>query len=80
MSVMQIISGALLIIISVVITVAVCMQEPSGGLGATFGGDTFFGANKGRSKEAMLAKITKIAGAALFVITLIVLAFSVYAK
>ena len=50
------------ILISIVITIIVLMQEgKTQGLGAISGAaDTYWGKNKGRSMEGMLVKITKI--------------------
>ena len=50
------------IIVSLVITVVILMQEgKQAGLGAIAGAaDTYWGKNKGRSMEGMLVKITKI--------------------
>ena len=50
------------IILSIVITVVILMQEgKSAGLGAIAGAaDTYWGKNKGRSMEGMLVKITRI--------------------
>lgn len=52
------------IILSLIMTVVVLMQEgKSAGLGAIGGGassDTYWSKNKGRSMEGMLVKITRI--------------------
>ena len=50
------------IIISLIITVVILMQEgKQAGLGAIAGAaDTYWGKNKGRSMEGMLVKITRI--------------------
>jgi len=50
------------IIVSIVLTVVVLMQQgKNAGLGAIAGGaETYWGKNKGRSMEGMLNKITKI--------------------
>ncbi len=50
------------IIVSLIITVVILMQEgKQAGLGAIAGAaDTYWGKNKGRSMEGMLVKITKI--------------------
>jgi preprotein translocase subunit SecG len=50
----------LLIIISIVLTIAVLMQEgKQQGLGSIGGmADTYWGKNKGRSMEGMLVKVT----------------------
>ncbi len=55
--------GAVLIISAIVIVIAVMLQQSQqqGLSGAIAGGsDSFFDKNKGRTKEAQLAKITKI--------------------
>ena len=62
MAVLKTILSVLFIIISLIITVVILMQEgKSAGLGAISGAaDTYWGKNKGRSMEGMLVKITKI--------------------
>ncbi len=72
MSIPEIILGSLLILVSLSIIVFVMMQKSrEGGLsGAIAGGsssDSFFGKNKGRTKEAKLAKVTKVLAIVLFV-------------
>ncbi len=72
MSALEIILGVLLILTSLAIIVIVLMQKSrEGGLsGAIAGGsDTFFGKNKGRTKEAMLAKITRYIAIVFFVLS-----------
>jgi preprotein translocase subunit SecG len=51
------------ILISIMITIIVLMQEGKAqGLGAISGAaDTYWGKNKGRSMEGMLVKLTRIA-------------------
>ena len=62
MGILKTILTILFIIISLVITVVILMQEgKSAGLGAISGAaDTYWGKNKGRSMEGMLVTITKI--------------------
>lgn len=50
------------IIISIALTVIVLMQEgKSAGLGAISGAaDTYWGKNKGRSREGVMVKITRV--------------------
>lgn len=53
------------LVISVILAVIVMMQEGKGGLsGAVTGGgaDTYWSKNKGKSKEAVLKKITVLFG------------------
>ncbi len=76
MTVVNIISGILLIIACVAIIAVVLLTDTnSNGLNSAIGGgssDTFFGRNAKNTKEAQLDKITKICVGAFFVITLIV--------
>ncbi len=65
--------GAVLIVSAVIIVATVMLQQSKqqGLSGAIAGGaDTFFEKNKGRTKEAFLAKITKIVAAIFFVVAL----------
>lgn len=70
----EIILGVLLIIVSIFIVVFVMLQESKqqGLSGAIAGGssDTFFGKNKGRTKEAKMAKLTKYLAIVFFVLVL----------
>ncbi len=70
----EIVFGVVLIILSIVVSALVLLQEGnSQGLsGAIAGGaDTFFGKNKGRTMEAKLVRLTKIVGISLFVIAFV---------
>ena len=69
MSALSIIIDIVLILISIVLIVAVLMQEGQRqGLGAIGGGaETFFGKNKAKSMEGKLQRYTKIA-AAIFIV------------
>ena len=62
MTVLNTILTIVFIILSIVITVIILMQEgKSAGLGAIAGAaDTYWGTNKGRSREGMLVKLTRI--------------------
>lgn len=65
--------GAVLIISSISIVLLVMLQQSQqqGLSGAIAGGaDSFFDKNKGRTKEAQLAKFTKILAIVFFVATL----------
>ena len=70
----EIVFGCALIVVSVLITILVLMQKSNddGLSGAIVGGssDTFYGKNKGRTKEAKLAKMTKILAVVFFVLVL----------
>ena len=61
MAVLKTILSVLFIIISLIITVVILMQEgKSAGLGAISGAaDTYWGKNKGRSIEGVLVKLTR---------------------
>ena len=72
MNAWTIILDIVLILISIVLIIAVLLQQGQRqGLGAIAGGaETFFGKNKAKSYEAKMAKITKI-GATVFIIAAI---------
>ncbi len=82
MSALEIISGIVLIISCIVIIVLVMLQESKGnGLaGAIGGGEMLDATNRPTSREAVLAKFTKIAAIIFFVLTLAVGLFSIYLK
>jgi len=64
----------LMTVISIGIIVVVMMQEgETGGVSAISGGssDTFYGKNKGHSKEQILKRITLILGAVMLVISVV---------
>ncbi|MDE5764893.1 MAG: preprotein translocase subunit SecG [Ruminococcus sp.] len=77
MSILEIIGGALLLVSCVAIIILCLCQESKSqdGMTAALTGastDSFYGKNEGRSREAILAKVTRIFGIILFVITLAV--------
>lgn len=76
MSVLEIISGVLLLLSCLCIIIVCLMQESKqqGMSGAITGGanESFYGKNSGRTREAKLARFTKIAAAVMFVATLVV--------
>ena len=79
MSVLEIISGVLLIFCSLVIILLVLGQESKGrGLSGVIGGGEMVEDNRGRFGSSRLAKYTKDAGVAFFVLAVVVGAFSVY--
>lgn len=64
----------LMTVLSIAIIVVVMMQEgETGGVSAISGGssDTFYGKNKGRSKEHILKRVTLILGAVMLVISVV---------
>ena len=64
MAALRIVLMIILILVSIVFTAIVLMQEgKSAGLGAISGAaETYWGKNKGRSMEGALVKLTKILG------------------
>lgn len=72
MSVWQIILGALVILVALVIILVIILQEGnSQGLGVVSGGaDTFFSKNKARSLDAFLSRWTKVFAIAFVVVVL----------
>ncbi len=82
MSALEIIVGILLLVVCLAIIGATLMQNPKqGGLGSSFGStESYFGKNSGRTMEAVLARITKIAGVAFLVLIFAVALISAYLK
>ena len=70
MAVLKTILTVVFIIISLIITVVILMQEgKSAGLGAISGAaDTYWGKNKGRSMEGAMVKITTVLAVLFFVL------------
>lgn len=79
MGILEIISGVMLIACSVVITLLVLAQQPSGGMGAVAGCDMFQNVSS-RSQDAKIANVTKYAGVAFFVVAVLVNVINVVAK
>lgn len=73
MAVLRTVLTILLILVSIVFTAIVLMQEgKSAGLGAISGAaETYWGKNKGRSMEGTLVRLTKILGIAFIVLALV---------
>ena len=80
MEILKIVLTILFVIDCIVLTALVLLQEgKSAGLGAIAGGaDTFWGQNKGRSKEGKMVLATRIS-AILFLVLAIVLNLSIFA-
>ena len=79
MGALKIVLTVLFIIVCVALVVLVLLQEgKSAGLG-TIGGaaETYWGKNKSRSMEGLLVKLTKVAGVA-FILLTILLNLNVY--
>ena len=79
MSILHTILTIVFIIISIAITVVILMQEgKSAGLGAISGAaDTYWGKNKGRSREGVLVKVTRV-GVILFLVLAAVLDLGIW--
>jgi len=79
MAILKTILTIVFIIISLIITVVILMQEgKTAGLGAIAGAaDTYWGKNKGRSMEGMLVKITRIC-VILFLVLAVVLNLGIW--
>ena len=73
MNTLTIIVAILDVIVCIALIALVIMQEgDSKGMGAISGGsDTFYGKTKGRSKEAMLKKLTSVTAILFAVLTVI---------
>lgn len=73
MQILKIVLTIIYVIVCIVLTVIVLMQEgKSAGLGAIAGAaDTYWGQNKGRSMEGGLIKATRILTVAFFALSVI---------
>lgn len=77
MGVLEIVGGVVLLIVCIAIIILCLSQEQKSqdSMTAALTGassDSFYGKNEGRSREAILAKITRTGGIILFVVTLAV--------
>ena len=73
MATLKIVLSVLFIIVSLVITIVILFQEgKSAGLGTIAGvADTYWGKNKGRSKEGRLVKATIVCVVLFFIISIL---------
>ena len=73
MAALRIVLTIILILVSIVFTTIVLMQEgKSAGLGAISGAaETYWGKNKGRSMEGALVKITKVLGVVFMLLAIV---------
>lgn len=76
MSVIEIICGVILILVSIILIVLCLMQDTKSqdGMTSAIGGGnntSFYDQNTGRTKEAILAKATKVCAIIFFVVTLL---------
>ena len=76
---MRIFLTILFVVVCIVLSVAVLLQEGKSGLGSLAGGssETFWGKNKGRSAEGKLATITKVL-AVVFILLALVLNMNLF--
>ena len=79
MEILKTILTVIFIIVSLILTVVILMQEgKSAGLGAIAGAaDTYWGKNKGRSMEGLLVKITTLC-VVLFIVLAAVLNMGIF--
>lgn len=78
MATLKIVLTVIFLIISIAMSIIVLMQEgKQSGLGAITGGETYWSKNKGRSKEAIIVKVTTVLGV-LFLIISILLASKLF--
>ena len=73
MATLKTVLSVLFIIVSVIITIVILFQEgKSAGLGTIAGvADTYWGKNKGRSKEGRLVKATVTCVALIFILSMV---------
>ncbi len=78
----EIISGAVLLVACIAIIIVVMLQESKQqGLGSVYGDtESYYGKNSGRTLDAILSRITKVAMVIFFVLTMVVTILSVYLK
>ena len=70
---MRVFLTILFVIVCIVLSVVVLLQEGKSGLGSLAGGnsESFWSKNQGRSAEGMLAKVTKILAVVFFLLALL---------
>ena len=70
---MRVFLTILFVIVCIVLSVVVLLQEGKSGLGSLAGGnsESFWGKNQGRSTEGILAKITKISAVVFILLALL---------
>ena len=70
---MKVFLTILFVIVCIVLSVVVLLQEGKSGLGSLAGGssDTFWGKNKGRTAEGKLPLITKVLAVVFFLLALL---------
>ncbi len=80
MNIYEILCGVLLLVACLILIILVMMQESKQGMSQSLGGgssDSYLDKNSGRTLDAVLARITKIAAIVFFVLTIVVTVISV---
>ena len=85
MSVMEIVAGSVLILVSLILVLIVLsMESKDQGLTSAIGGgynESFYGKNGANTKDAKLGKIARVCSVLLFIVTLAVnIVVSIYFK
>lgn len=85
MSVMEIVAGSVLLLVSLILVLIVLsMESKDQGLTSAIGGgynESFYGKNGANTKEAKLSKIARVCAVFLFIVTLAVnIVVSIYNK
>ena len=82
MSAIEIVGGALIMLLSIVICILILSQEGTrgGGLAAITGNepDSFYNKNPGRTRNIILYRATRLCAIVLFVLTLVVHGLIIY--
>lgn len=79
MMIWEIIGGILMMLLSIAITLLVLFQESpkGGGLASLGGADSYYNKNQGRTRDAILSRMTKYCAIVFVLITIAVYAFDV---
>ena len=79
MGAIEIVGAILMIAVSILVTVIIMFQNPTGdGLSSLAGGSSFMSGVKDRSVDAKLNRLIKVLAVAFFVVTIAVYAFGIY--
>ena len=74
MNTLNIIGGIVMILASIGIVISVLLQESKrgGGLEALSNADSYYSQNEGRTRDALLHKLTKVLAVIFFIVTILV--------
>ena len=80
MSAIDIAGGIIMILVSIGIMASILLQESKrgGGIEALSMGSSYYSQNQGRTKDAILHKVTKILAYVFFIVTIVVSAASAW--